>query len=343
MEPARMNRAHIALFLALAWLALPAQAQSNAAPTAVLSAPHTIPYSSPLTLSGAGSVDPDGTVLRYVWTKLTGDGGGMPLNASFGTLEPTYLVPQPAGHPLALGRHRFRLVVDDNSGNHSNPTELEVLVIDNTAPTAVLDAPDSIGFGAPLELSGARSTDVLGRIAQYAWTHIEGGGSNFVLNQPVVTDASSVVVSQPAGNALALGRHRFRLIVSDDSGNVSQPTERVVMVTDTTAPTAVLDAERQVTQIQPFQLSAARSFDVGGKVKQFQWTRIAGTPDGPMPLGKPVVTTTNALVVAQSPTSYLGIGRHVFRLLVADDSGNASKPTDVAVDIVAPLPAGRSQ
>lgn len=339
-----MNQVKFALLIAFAWLvALPAVAQSNAAPTAILDAPRTISFGSPLTLSGARSLDPDGTIIRYVWTRLTGAGGGLALNASFGTLEPTFLVSQPAGNPLAIGRHRFRLVVDDNSGNHSSPTEVEVIVADTFAPTAVLDAPDSIAFGAALELSGARSSDIAGRIVQYAWTHVEGGGSNFLLNQPVVTDTSSVIVSQPTGNVLAPGRHRFRLEVSDDSANRSQPTERLVIVMDTIAPTAVLDAERQVTQIQPFQLSAARSFDIGGKLKQFQWTRISGPADGPMPLGKPVVTTTSAFVVAQSLTSYLGVGRHVFRLAVADDSGNVSKPADFVVEIIAPLPAGRSQ
>ena len=146
-----MTRPKIALFLVLtSLLAAPVFAQSGSSPTAVLQAPGTIAFGAPLTLNGAKSFDTDGTIIRYVWTKLTGEGGAMTLNQAFGTLEPTFVVPQPAGRSLAIGRHRFRLVVDDNSGNHSNPTEVEVIVVDSTAPTAVLDAPDSIAFGAPL-------------------------------------------------------------------------------------------------------------------------------------------------------------------------------------------------
>lgn len=339
-----MTRPKIALFLVLtSLLATPVFAQGGSAPTAVLQAPPTIAFGAPLTLSGAQSFDTDGSIIRYVWTKLTGEGGAMTLNQAFGTLEPTFVVPQPAGRSLAIGRHRFRLVVDDNSGNHSNPTEVEVIVIDSTVPTAVLDAPDSIAFGAPLQLSGARSSDTVGRVVQHVWTHIQGSGSGLQLNQPLVTDTSSLVVPQREGNFLAVGRHVFRLVVVDDSGNQSQPVERPVVVMDTAAPTAALDAPKQVMQIQPFQLSGARSTDVGGRVRQFQWTRISGMPDGPMPLGQPVVTDANALTVAQSLTSYLGVGRHVFRLVVVDDSGNQSRPADFPVEITAPLPSGRTK
>lgn len=339
-----MTRPKIALFLVLMSLvATPVFAQSGSAPTAILQAPQSIAFGAPLTLSGAQSFDSDGSIIRYVWTKLTGAGGGMALNQSFGTLEATFVVPQPAGHPLAIGRHRFRLVVDDNSGNHSSPTEIEVIVIDSTAPTAVLDAPDSIAFGAPLQLSGAQSSDTVGRVVRYVWTHVQGSGSGLPLNQPLVTDTSSLIVPQPAGNPLAVGRHIFRLAVSDDSGNQSKATERPVVVLDTAAPTAVLEAPKQVIQIQPFQLSGARSSDVGGRVRLYQWTRISGTPDGPMPLGQTVVTDANALAVAQSLTSYLGVGRHVFRLVVVDDSNNQSRPAEFPVEITAPLPSGRSK
>lgn len=339
-----MIRPKIALFLVLtSLLATPVFAQTGSAPNAVLKAPQSIAFGAPLTLNGAQSFDPDGSIIRYIWTKLTGEGGAMTLNQAFGTLEPTFLVPQPSGRPLAIGRHRFRLVVDDDSGNHSNPDEFEVIVIDSTTPTAVLDAPASIAFGTPLQLSGARSSDTVGRVVRYVWTHVQGSGSGLLLNQPLVTDVNNLIAPQPAGNPLAVGRHVFRLTVSDDAGNQSQPVERAVVVLDAAAPTAVLEAPKQVMQVQPFQLSGARSSDVGGRVRQYQWTRISGSTAGPMPLGQPVVTDTSAFSVVQSLTSYLGVGRHVFRLVVVDDSGNQSNPADFPVEITAPLPSGRSQ
>lgn len=339
-----MNRATTALLVAIAWLAAPpALAQGGQSPTAVLQAPQTLAIGAPLTLSGVNSHDSDGKIIRYVWTKLTGSGGGMPLNQAFGTLEPTYLVPQPSGHALAIGRHRFQLVVNDNSGNSSLPTAVEVIVVDNIAPTAVLDAPPTVTIGAAVQLSAARSTDVGGAITQYVWTHVEGGGGNMPLNQAFATTSNAFVVPQAAGNPLAVGRHRFRLIVTDDSGNQSQPTEAAVIVRDSIPPTAVLEGPRQVMQVQPFQLSAMRSSDVGGNITQYRLSRIAGSAEGPMPLGQELVTSANVFAVTQSLTSYLGVGRHVFRVIAVDDSGNQSKPADLAVDITAPLPSGRSK
>lgn len=339
-----MNRATTALLIALAWLAAaPALAQSGDNPTAILQAPQTIAAGAALTLNGSASVDPDGQITRYIWTKLTGSGGGMPLNQAFGTLEPTYLVPQPSGRPLAIGRHRFQLVVNDNAGNSSQPSTVEVIVVDNIPPTAVLDAPRTIAVGAAVQLSGARSTEVGGAITQYVWTHLEGGGGNMPLNQAFVTATNTFVVPQATGNPLAVGRHRFRLVVTDDAGNQSQPSEAPVIVVDSIPPTAVLEGPKQVMQVQPFQLSAMRSSDIGGKITQYRLSRIAGSTNGPMPLGQEFVTEANVFAVAQSLTSYLGVGRHVFRVVAVDDSGNQSKPAEFPVEVIAPLPSGRSQ
>ena len=75
--------------------------------------------------------------------------------------------------PLAPGRHRFQLVVVDDSGNVSEPTVADVVVVDDKKPTAVLDAPARVSFGASFSLSGARSVDLPpGKVSQYRWTMI---------------------------------------------------------------------------------------------------------------------------------------------------------------------------
>lgn len=79
-----------------------------------------------------------------------------------------------AGAPLKPGRHRFRLVVIDDSGNASAPDEVSVIVRDSTNPTAVLDAPKEVPFGENFALSGERSTDAGGgSVARYVWTLVE--------------------------------------------------------------------------------------------------------------------------------------------------------------------------
>jgi hypothetical protein len=76
--------------------------------------------------------------------------------------------------PLPAGRHRFQLVVEDDSGNRSEPSTTEVIVRDTQKPTAVLDAPREADLGRSFQLSGKRSSDVVpGKIVKYIWTRLD--------------------------------------------------------------------------------------------------------------------------------------------------------------------------
>jgi hypothetical protein len=89
------------------------------------------------------------------------------------TAEPTVEVTVSPNSPLPPGRHRFQLVVVDDSGNQSEPAIAEVIVVDNQKPTAVLDAPRTVPFGSSFTLSGARSTDLPpGKITTYNWVRL---------------------------------------------------------------------------------------------------------------------------------------------------------------------------
>ncbi|MCV2352301.1 hypothetical protein [Paucibacter sp. Y2R2-4] len=75
--------------------------------------------------------------------------------------------------PLPPGRHKFQLVVVDDSGNQSEPATVEIVVIDDKKPTAVIDAPATVPFGASFKLSGARSSDLPpGKIVRYQWLRL---------------------------------------------------------------------------------------------------------------------------------------------------------------------------
>ena len=79
---------------------------------------------------------------------------------------------------LEVGTHRFQLIVEDEAGNQSTPTQITVIIADSQAPTAVLDLHDASGrtvtngrinFGAGFMLSGKRSVDIGGRVSKYIW------------------------------------------------------------------------------------------------------------------------------------------------------------------------------
>ena len=88
------------------------------------------------------------------------------------------LVIQLPNQKLAVGQHRFKLNVEDDSGNQSNAAQITVIVVDTAAPTAVLDLRDAqgrtvvdgrIGFGSGFILDGKRSVDIGGTISKYIW------------------------------------------------------------------------------------------------------------------------------------------------------------------------------
>ncbi len=88
------------------------------------------------------------------------------------------LVVQLPNQKLPVGQHRFSLTVVDDSGNTSTAAQVSMIVIDTTAPTAVLDLHNEQGrtitdgrveFGSGFILSGKRSVDIGGTINKYIW------------------------------------------------------------------------------------------------------------------------------------------------------------------------------
>ena len=95
------------------------------------------------------------------------------INQDVVTDVPAVEVTVAANNPLPRGRQRFQLIVTDDSGNASIPDVVEVIVADQDAPTAVLNAPRLVAFGRSFNLDGSRSTDLGGgRIVRFAWTYL---------------------------------------------------------------------------------------------------------------------------------------------------------------------------
>ena len=101
------------------------------------------------------------------------------INTDIKTDTPTIEVTLSADKPLPLGRHKFRLIVLDDSGNKSVPDDVEVLVADQSAPTAVLNLPKVVAFASSFNLDGTKSFDAGGgKVVSYVWTYL--GPSNVI-------------------------------------------------------------------------------------------------------------------------------------------------------------------
>jgi PKD repeat protein len=275
------------------------------APTAVLDAPASILAGQPLTVSGARSSDvAPGQIVQYRW-QLDSDPAVV-------TAEPSFTFTG-----VAAGLRMVSLVVVDDSGNQSAPNTVQVLVQapDTEAPTAVLDVPATLEAGTrELVVSGARSFDTGGgRIVEYRWT-LDGGA-------PVVTlEPAFTFVVDPY---IPLGMRTVSLVVVDDAGNQSAPDTAQVLVRDTLAPTAVLDAPASIVPGQALTVSGARSFDVApGRIVQYRW-QLDSDP---------------AVVTAEPSFTFTGVtaGLRTVSLVVVDDSGNQSAPDTAQVLVQGP-------
>jgi hypothetical protein len=118
----------------------------NAAPTAVLDAPTTVPLGQSFTLSGARSSDIGGQVVEWRWTPLD-------TNVPVVTNVPSFTVNVDPASPLAIGPHVYQLVVVDDSGNQSSPVLAAVSVVGG-GPAIESIAPPSAPGGTLVTITG---------------------------------------------------------------------------------------------------------------------------------------------------------------------------------------------
>jgi hypothetical protein len=90
------------------------------------------------------------------------------------TADPVVEVTVSVDRPIPVGSHRFQLVVQDESGNLSDPAVVTVIIKDTKKPTAVLDEVGVVEFGQSFTLSGKRSSHIPpGKIVKYVWTMMD--------------------------------------------------------------------------------------------------------------------------------------------------------------------------
>ncbi len=179
---------------------------ANAGADIVLTSP-----ANSTTLNGLGSIDVDGGIQNFTWSKVAG-----PQGITFNTIE--QYSPTPALSNLIPGIYTYRLVVYDSRGGYA--VDFVDVTVDgggvNQLPSAfagvdrtITIPPNSSTASIILNGSGA---DGDGFITNYLWTKISGPNS-FSFSTPTLTSTS-------AGN-LVTGTYSFQLAVTDNRGGVS--------------------------------------------------------------------------------------------------------------------------
>jgi hypothetical protein len=157
-------------------------------------------------LFGDGSDDPDGTVVYYSWSQLSGT--GVTLSQSNEAI-PAFTAPSvgPDGESLV-----FQLLVTDVGGLQAKDTCVVNVVSDNEPPTADAGPDQTVDEGNAVVLDASGSSDPDGTITVYAWSQVSGAPVSLYDG---TTDRPNFTAPEvgPDGESLV-----FQLKVTDSGG-----------------------------------------------------------------------------------------------------------------------------
>ena len=162
----------------------------------------------PVSLSGSGSSDPDGSITGYAWN-LT---GGAPPSATGATTSTTY---------AAAGTYTVQLTVTDDDGATASASK-QVSVTSggggNQAPTAVIAGAATLGgvAGQAVSLSATGSTDPDGSITSYAWT-LAGASP------------PSAAGANPSATWSTASTYAVQLTVTDNLGATGSASKQIII------------------------------------------------------------------------------------------------------------------
>lgn len=227
-----------------------------------------------VTLSAAGSFDPDGDALTYEWIQLKGPTVTL---SSATAKEPTFTADVAADAELV-----FRLVVRDAFGtSHPKTTSVRVLNT-NRVPVAVArvldDGPTTVEErSGPITLDASGSTDADGEPLSFEW--VQTSGPAITLIDPTSATPSFELPLVTGDTAIS-----FRLVVRDAS-SVSAPAFITLTVLNVDLePVAHAGADQDVNErtgtgeLATIVLDGTASFDPDkdGAELQYEWLQVAG-------------------------------------------------------------------
>lgn len=269
--------------------------KSNISPIANAGTEKTITLPTNIvSLAGSGS-DPDGKVVSYLWTKISGP-------SAFNIVNPKSAVTDVSG--LTEGVYQFQLTVTDDKGATGSAT-IKVTVNSATNKAPVANAGSDKTTTLPINavtLTGS-GTDADGTITAYQWSKLSGPDHLFFVNPKAATTEV---------NGLVEGVYQFQLTVTDDKGATGVATTKVTVLASTNkAPVANAGTDKTITlPVNTVSLSGSGT-DADGKIVSYAWTKVSGPNNFNIVNSKSAVTDVSGLVA----------GVYQFELTVTDDKG----------------------
>lgn len=247
-------------------------------------------------LDGSGSSDQNGTIISYMWEKVSGPTATL-TNANQVDAILTNLIE---------GVYVFRLTVEDNEGA-SDFDDINVLVLPegtNQNPTA--DAGQDVSIVAPentVTLTGSGS-DPDGVINEFQWSFVSGPSTPMLDGQNTETLTASELI---------IGSYIFELTITDDNG--AQDSDEVIvyvnpeddeLITDP----PIADAGNDVVITFPSDLTLVGSAQSENIIAQILWRQMAGPTIASLPADTSQIILTN-----------LQLGSYILEFYVEDING----------------------
>jgi K319-like protein/Kelch motif protein len=271
-------------------------------------------------LNGGSSKDPDGTIQKYLWSRISGP-------VSFLIADSTS--PKTIVKKLTKGVYRFELKITDDEGLSAMDTVMITVdssTVQHHQPVADAGGDQAItadvnllfDYGATATLDGTNSLDPDNDISSYHWTMISTTGGVAIAN------ADSVKTSVSFAD---FGVYIFELEVTDKSALSSRDTMTISINRDTTngLPTAFAGTDQTIyLPVNNVQLNGSLSSDPDGDLVSYQWTKVSGPSSFNIQTPNAAMTDVTSLVE----------GVYQFELKVTDLKGAFSTDT-VRVTVVA--------
>lgn len=209
-------------------------------------------------LNGSTSSDADGSIVSYLWSKISGPVAYSISNAS--AISPILT-------GLAAGVYNVELRVTDNYGAIGRDTvKVTVNTPAPTPPVAAAGNDQTIHLPAnSVQLNGGSSTDPDGVITGYSWAKISGPAS--------FTMATPAIVS-PVVTNLENGVYQVELTVTDNQGLADKDT---VIIRVNLPPVANAGNDAAIVlPVNSVQLNGSASSDADGSITARLWSKISG-------------------------------------------------------------------
>ncbi len=264
---------------AVSWAA---GASVNQAPTADAGGPYSGNQGTAISLSGAGSTDPNNNISVYQWD-CTDDG----------TFDVSSSSPTGSTCTYDDGSYTVRLRVTDSGGLQDEDTA--AVTSTNTSPTAV-SSNRTVNQGLALSLDGSSSFDPDGTITLYQWDCTNDGSWDAASSNPTAGSCTYPNV----------GTYTLALQVTDDDAATDVATYTVAVTN--TIPVGDAGGSYSVNQGVAMALDGSGSVDPDGSITLYEWDCTANGS-----------YETSSASPTGSTCTYGAPGTYTLRLRVTDD------------------------